>query len=174
MAQTRALPNSSFFRERRAPALPSPAEIRAVNQHSGKEVGFNRSPPVEIRSLGLFVKYGADVTITEAETQIMLQQRFQGRLPVPEVFGWAQDAGQTFVYMALIEGETLMARWGSLDDNEKQAIFKELHFLIKLLRTLKQDAQDQYIGMSAVSYSYLFFNLLPNTWFRQSGQETTE
>jgi len=108
----------------------------------------------------LFVKYGADVTITETETQILLQERFQGHLPVPEVFGWAEDVGQTFVYMALIEGETLMARWGSLDDNEKQAIFKELHFLIKLLRTLKQDTHDQYIGISALifmfSISYLF------------------
>lgn len=150
----RALPDSSFFRERRAPTLPSPAEIRAINQQSGKGVGFNRSPPVKIRSLGLFVKYGADVTITEAETQIMLQERFQGHLPVPEVFGWAEDGGQTFVYMALIEGETLMARWGSLDDNEKQAIFKELHFLIKLLRTLKQDTHDQYIGMSALIFMF--------------------
>lgn len=159
MAQTRALLDSSFFRERRAPALPSPAEIRAINQQSGKGVGFNRSPPVKIPSLGLFVKNGADVTITEAETQIMLQERFQGHLPVPEVFGWAEDGGQTFIYMALIEGETLMARWGSLDDNERQAIFKELHFLIKLLRTLKQDAHDQYIGMSPLififSISYL-------------------
>ncbi|KAJ5573731.1 phosphotransferase family protein [Penicillium hispanicum] len=146
MAQMKTFPDSSFFREGRAPALSSPAEIRAINEQSGKKVGFNWPPPVEIPSMGLFVKYGTDVTVTEAETQIMLLERFQGRLPVPEVFGWAIDGGQTFVYMALIEGETLMARWGSLTDNEKQSIFKELRSLITLLRTLQQDPHDQYIG----------------------------
>ena len=81
----------------------------------------------------------------------MLQEQFQGRLPVPEVFGWSEDGGQNFAYMALIEGDTLMARWGSLNYSDKQAIFEELRVLIELLRTLNQDPQDQYIGMTVLS-----------------------
>lgn len=69
---------------------------------------FNRPPPVRFPSLGLFVKYGVDATITEAQVQMMLYKRLQGRLPVPEVFGWAQDRGQNFIYMALVEGHALM------------------------------------------------------------------
>lgn len=68
---------------------------------------------------------------------------------MPEVFGWAEDGGQIFVYVALVDGNTLMERRESLNDGEKRAIFNELHRLIKLLRTLKQDTHHQDIGMSA-------------------------
>lgn len=61
MTQMRTLPNSSFFRERRAPTLPSPAKIRAISQQFGHKVRFNRPLPVKIPSIGLFIKYGADV-----------------------------------------------------------------------------------------------------------------
>lgn len=69
---------------------------------------FNRPPPVRFPSLGLFVKYGADPTTTEAQVQMMLHKTLQVRLPVPEVFGRAQDRGQNFIYMALLEGQALM------------------------------------------------------------------
>ena len=54
---------------------------------------FNRPPPVRFPSLGLFVKYGVDATITEALVQMMLYKRLQGRLPVPEVFGLGPGSG---------------------------------------------------------------------------------
>ncbi|KAI1991107.1 hypothetical protein LOZ51_004639 [Ophidiomyces ophidiicola] len=57
-----------------------------------------------IPSLGLFVKYGADVTIVEAQTQMMVREKLQGQVPVPEVFGWAENGGQRFIYMSLVEG----------------------------------------------------------------------
>lgn len=64
-------------------------------------------------------------------------------MPVPEVFGWAEDANQIFLYMQFIEGETLMARWGSLDEDERRAICKELCGYLKMIRSLEQDL---YIG----------------------------
>ena len=39
---------------------------------------------------------------------MMLREKLQGHLPVPEVFGWAQNGGQNFIYMALVEGQALM------------------------------------------------------------------
>lgn len=61
---------SSFFKERRAHALPSPADIRAINEGSGNAsvTSFNCLPPVVIPWLGLVVKYGVDVIIVEAQT----------------------------------------------------------------------------------------------------------
>ena len=63
--------------------------------------------------MGLIVKYGADTTVTEAETQNMVYKHLKGKVPVPEVFGWTEDGDQVFIYMSLIEGETLEQRWGS-------------------------------------------------------------
>ncbi|EAL89363.1 aminoglycoside phosphotransferase family protein [Aspergillus fumigatus Af293] len=134
-------PESSFFKERRAHALPSPADIRAINEGSGNAsvTSFNCPPLVMIPWLGLVVKYSADVTIIKAQTQMMLQNR----VPVPEVFGWAEDANQIFLYMQFIEGETLIARWGSLDEDERRAICEELRGYLKMIRSLEQDL---YIG----------------------------
>ncbi|KAK1772723.1 hypothetical protein QBC33DRAFT_522312 [Phialemonium atrogriseum] len=53
-----------------------------------------------IPSLGLVVKYGANVTATETQTQMMVLRRLQGTVPVPEVFGYTEDGGQRFVYMS--------------------------------------------------------------------------
>ncbi|KFA72234.1 hypothetical protein S40288_07373 [Stachybotrys chartarum IBT 40288] len=106
---TKIFPQSSFFQERRATALPSPAEIRALNEASGhcRAASLNHPPPVIIPSLGLAIKYGADITIAEVEAQVLMYKRLQGRVPVPEVFGWAEDSGQQFIYMSLVEGDTL-------------------------------------------------------------------
>ncbi|KAH1892428.1 hypothetical protein KXV57_003962, partial [Aspergillus fumigatus] len=109
-------PESSFFKERRAHALPSPADIRAINEGSGNAsvTSFNCPPLVMIPWLGLVVKYSADVTIIKAQTQMMF-----------------------------IEGETLIARWGSLDEDERRAICEELRGYLKMIRSLEQDL---YIG----------------------------
>ncbi|GAT21529.1 phosphotransferase family protein [Aspergillus luchuensis] len=141
-------PESSFFQEGRAPALPSLAEVRDLNLKTGNvaATNLNYPPSVIIPSLRVVIKYGLSVSIVEAQTQIMVREESQGRIPVPEIFGWIEDNGQTFIYMSLIEGDTLADRWGGLSDDEKQAICEELHQYVKLLRTLEQDPRDKYIG----------------------------
>lgn len=62
-----------------------------------------------VLSLGLIVKYGADVTVVEAQTQMMLREQLS-RVPIPEVFGWTEDGSQRFIYMSLIEDKTLQER----------------------------------------------------------------
>jgi hypothetical protein len=141
-------PGSSFFRERRAPELPSPDEIRSLNQASDhyRATSFNRPSPVAIPSLGLLVKYGADVTVAEVETQVLIHERLQGEVPVPEVFGWAEDGGQIFIYMALVKGETLQARFGSMDTTEREAVCQQLRVMVNAWRSITQDENDRYIG----------------------------
>lgn len=138
---------SSFFQERRAPALPSPAQIRALNEASGhcRAASLKHPPPVIVPSLGLAVKYGADVTIAEVEAQVLMRERLQGRVPVPEVFGWAEDGGQKFIYMSLVEGDTLQARFSTMNEGERQAVCKELRSMVDAWRALTQES-DRYIG----------------------------
>ncbi|RSL40831.1 hypothetical protein CEP54_016001 [Fusarium duplospermum] len=140
----RVLPQSSFFQERRAPALPSPAEIRALNEASCHH-RLNHPSPVLVPSLGLAVKYGADVTIAEVETQILMRKKLRGRVPIPEVFGWAEDGGQNFIYMSLVRGDTLQARFSTMDESERQAVCKELRSMANAWRALTQEP-DIYIG----------------------------
>lgn len=146
--KTSTIPDSSFFREHRASTLPNPAEVRAINAGSGNFRGtmFNRPPPVKFPSLGLIVKYGADTTVTEAETQHMVYKQLKDRVPVPEVFGWTENGGQVFIYMALISGETLEQRWGALNDEERKAICKELNGMVKAWRLLEKPDQVLYVG----------------------------
>ncbi|OAL72012.1 hypothetical protein A7D00_4044 [Trichophyton violaceum] len=111
---SRALPSaesatfleSSFFSRNGAQAaLPSPAN------------------PVRYEHLGLIVKYGRAPEVTVAEGQLLWAvRRTLPMVPVPEVYGWAHDKGQVFIYMELIKGVTLEQRWGSLGPAERVAI----------------------------------------------------
>jgi hypothetical protein len=96
--------------------------------------------------LGLIVKYGGDITVTEAKTQIMLYTQLKGKVPIPEVFGWAEDGGQVFIYMSLIDGEPLEQRWGALNEDERVAVCSELSGMVKAWRSLEQPDQGLYVG----------------------------
>ncbi|KAG8411518.1 hypothetical protein J3458_015574 [Metarhizium acridum] len=141
-------PESSFFQERRALVLPSPDEIRGMNEEPDDlwDANFYRAPPVRIPSLQLLVKYGADVKIIEALTQVWVRQQLHGRVPVPEVFGWIEDKGQTFIYMSLIEGDTLQNRWRDLEESERIAICQDLREMVQAWRGLKHEEDGPYIG----------------------------
>lgn len=141
------IPTSTSFKANRSPALPPPAEIRALNIATNKPsaTSFNCPPPVLIPSLGLAVKYGADVTILEAETQVVVREKLQGRVPIPKVFGWEEDGEQGFLYMELVEGDTLMERWSGLSEDEIRGVCGELRGMVESVRGLEQD-DGPYIG----------------------------
>ncbi|KAJ5219930.1 hypothetical protein N7468_009134 [Penicillium chermesinum] len=140
--------DSRFFRENRAPGLPSPAEVRDINVKLGGlwSKNFHRPTPVKFPALGMLVKYGANTTIGEAETQKMVYDRLQGKVPIPEVYGGTTDGGQGFIYMALIEGDTLEERWVTMSANERLAICSQLHGMVKEWRALQHTENGLYIG----------------------------
>ncbi|OKL59617.1 hypothetical protein UA08_05445 [Talaromyces atroroseus] len=149
------LPESSFFKERRAPALPTPAEIRAVGKKLGdsRATDFDRPSPVMFPSLGMIVKYGANVTVVEAQTQMVVYKHLKGQVPVPEVFEWTED--QRFIYMPLIEGETLQERWSGMDEDERQDVCEELKHMAKAWRSLQEDRYDSSIGKQPLNEIFL-------------------
>ncbi|GKT64343.1 phosphotransferase enzyme family protein [Colletotrichum tofieldiae] len=48
--------------------------------------------------------------------------------------------------MSLVEGDTLQARFGSLDESERQAICEEVRAMVNAWRALAQDDPDRYNG----------------------------
>ncbi|RBR08261.1 uncharacterized protein FIESC28_10295 [Fusarium coffeatum] len=140
--------DSSFFRESRAPALPSPAEIRRLNEAAGDFRAFyrDRTNPVIIPELGLVVKYGTEVTLSELEAQLLVREKLGDKVPVPEVFAWAEDDEQGFIYMALIEGDTLQSRFKDMNEEERVGVCAELRLMTEAWRGLSQDASEPYVG----------------------------
>lgn len=139
---TEIFPYSCFFKERRASALPPPAEIKAINEKSGniRAISFNRPPPVILPSLKLVIKYGADVS------QRIIHKLLRNVVPVPEIFGWTEYKGQTFIYMDLVEGVTLQDRWATLNETERRSVCEELSHMVQAWRTLQQERNERYIG----------------------------
>ncbi|KAL2022637.1 hypothetical protein VTK56DRAFT_4981 [Thermocarpiscus australiensis] len=141
-------PGTGFTKAHPSTLLPSPASIRARNKATGHpDANDPNGPPlVRIPELGLLVKYGYFVTLAEVEGQRYVYQHLQSRVPVPEVMGWAEDAGQGFIYMALINAPTLAARWNSQTEPEETALCKELKAMVEAWRGLKQNPEDIYTG----------------------------
>jgi len=63
---------------------------------------------------------------------------------VPEIYGWCRDGNVDFVYMELVEGDTLEQRWPSLSAEERWEISKQLRGMLKSLASLEQ--KDLFIG----------------------------
>ncbi|KAL2143330.1 hypothetical protein VTI28DRAFT_10573 [Corynascus sepedonium] len=148
VAAVAPFPGTAFTNAHSNIFLPSPADARRRNEATGHPIANDKNgpPPVRIPELGLIVKYGTQVTRAEVEAQRYVYQQLKGRVPVPEVMGWAEDAGQGFIYMALVDAPILAARWTRLTEPEKQAICEELKGMVQAWRGLKQDPGDVYIG----------------------------
>ncbi|KAI2747490.1 hypothetical protein DTO013E5_781 [Penicillium roqueforti] len=76
----------------------------------------------------------------------MVYKQLNGKVPVPEVLGWTEDGDQVFIYMSLIGRETLEQIWGALNDEEREAVCKELNGMVKSWRSLEQPNQVLYVG----------------------------
>lgn len=117
--------DSSFFSKWRE--LPSPKDVQAQakSQHLA---GVNpdmeihptamddpRPPPVVLEDMGLFIKWGSAVRISEALALFALRRLLDGRVPVPEVYGWRTDGDEKYIYMEYIRGQTLEQAWDIMD-----------------------------------------------------------
>ncbi|EZF98633.1 hypothetical protein H113_01491 [Trichophyton rubrum MR1459] len=167
---SRALPSaesatfleSSFFSRNGAQAaLPSPANVREQSAIQGpasqarRDYGFK---PVRYEHLGLIVKYGRAPEVTIAEGQLLWAvRRTLPMVPAPEVYRWAHDKGQVFIYMELIKGVTLEQRWGSLGPAERVAICEQLRDIILDYRRLRHAPGDFFLAkytLALILYVY--------------------
>lgn len=150
--------DSQFFKK--FTKLPSPEEVRsqAKAQHlagvcpdNRKTFSINgphvRPPPVIFKDLGLFVKWGSAARISEGQCLYALGQLLKNHVPVPEVYGWREDGGQTFIYMEYLHAQTLEQVLDKLGPDDRVSICCELRTIYNNLRHLDQKPAESFIGM---------------------------
>ncbi|KAI9657345.1 MAG: hypothetical protein M1821_003025 [Bathelium mastoideum] len=144
--QNHLIKDSTFFKNSSA-TLPTPDEVRQKAATSGDR-RFNSPdpPPVLFEEKGLLVKYGCEITTTEAQCLWFFNRYMKDQVPTPELFGWCYDGKQTFIYMELVRGDTLEQRWVELTDGEKRMICKQLHNCVKSWRKLRQKSAPYFVG----------------------------
>lgn len=140
--------DSTFFKTP-GQQLPTPAQVRALS----KDVSTRAQPtPVISKNPNILVKFGPHVTVEEAQCLWMVRQTFQGAVPVPEVFGWrVDDEDYVFIYMELIEGQTLVDGWDDINSADRDVMRNQLREIIGYLRQLSPRSE-KYIGTHALNY----------------------
>jgi len=135
--------DSSFFQSRDPyKHLPAPTEVRDLSKQPKPQ-----PDPVKFEELGLIVKFGPHVTVEEALCIWAIRGLLRNGVPVPEVYGWRVDGSEVFIYMELIEGDTLKDRWDGLGDDDKISICNQLQKITTSFRGLEQDPEDMFIGV---------------------------
>jgi len=134
---------STYF-SKNGPSLPSPAIVRATQ----KARHLSTSMTVRFEDLKLVVKYGSQITIAEALCLWAIRRVLPNQVPVPEVYSWCEDGGEFFIYMELIQGETLENKWPSLSKPERIDVCGQLRVMLSELRSLKQDPENRFLGGS--------------------------
>lgn len=133
--------DTSFFTNGHK-CLPTPAEVRHA---AGPQTKMDQPVPVSFPSMNLIVKHGLTIRMTEGQC-LWAIRRLCPNVPVPEVYGWCQDEGGTFIYMQKIEAATLEQEWPGLGVEEKYEICRQLRFILNELRQLQQDSSMPFIG----------------------------
>ncbi|KAL9127267.1 MAG: hypothetical protein Q9217_003826 [Psora testacea] len=143
--------DSSFFKRTNA-NLPAPALVRlhAAQRKDLSRTSLSRPPPVYYHGLNLLVKYGSEITLAEGQCLWFIRRYLSRDVPVPEIYGWHKDGDETFLYMELIEGDTLEHRWDSLLEKEKIAICAQLRRITSAWRELRQDSLPEFVAPSGL------------------------
>lgn len=122
--------------------LPTPEEVRKQAKLSGINIKNTIRPaPVRFPDLGILVKWGSDVTITEGQCLWFLHRNLSNKVPVPRIFGWTWDEGQTFLYMELVSADPLLERWDTLSSSDKSSVCEELSGMVEAWRRLRRPRQ---------------------------------
>ena len=147
-AENIVLEDSTFFKRMNA-QLPTPAEVRldAARRKDGSRRSLSRPPPVYYQALNLLVKYGSEITLAEGQCLWFIRRYLSRDVPVPEIYGWCRDGDETFLFMELIQGDTLEQRWDSLPEEEKTGICAQLRHMTAAWRGLGRGSLSQSIGM---------------------------
>lgn len=72
------------------------------------------------------VEFGFDESIAEGQCLYAIRRILGLNFPIPEIFGWCEEGEKTFIFMELIDGLTLEARWTGLSAVERYNVAQEL------------------------------------------------
>jgi hypothetical protein len=145
LAQMDFLDSTWFKTHGRTHQFPTPEHVRSFSKPD------QLTHPVRFEDLGLIVKFGPDVSTSEAINLWAIRRAFQGLVPMPEVYGWRVlelegKNPEVFIYMQLMQGSTLEQRWPTLSFTEKQTICSDLHAMVSCFRGLRDNESEHVIG----------------------------
>ncbi|KAI2730428.1 hypothetical protein CBS147332_2280 [Penicillium roqueforti] len=125
--------DSQFFRK--FTKLPSPEEVRlqAKAQHLAE---------------------GGIVRTSEGQCLYALGQLLKDDIPIPEIYGWREDGGETFLYMEYLQGQTLEQVWDNLGPDNRVSICYELRTIVNHIRRLQQKPGESFVGDIAQDHLY--------------------
>lgn len=141
--------DSSFFKHNGALArLPAPSLVREEAAKPKDLPGrwAHKRWAVPFFSMNLIVKYGTTLSIAEGQCMWAIRSTLGQQVLVPEVYGWFRDGKEVFIYMQLIEGQTLEDTWDTLAQTERASIHHELCRIVKSLQSLRQPPGDSFVG----------------------------
>ncbi|KAF4445642.1 phosphotransferase enzyme family protein [Fusarium austroafricanum] len=107
---------------------------------------YIRPPPAHFEEMGLFVKWGITVQISEAQSLYAIRRLLKGAVPVPEVYGWRTEGNEKYIYMEHVNGTSLEKVWPVMGRDDKHSICRELGMIHQRLRQLEQDPEDPFVG----------------------------
>ncbi|KAJ3509266.1 hypothetical protein NLJ89_g5317 [Agrocybe chaxingu] len=131
------------------PIFGQPARYREADLHEiaaaalpgfARHISLFPSLRLAVKRVRITTRHRASAA--EGQTLWALRQ-FLPEVPVPEVYGWRRDGDMLFVFMELIEGETLHNGWKELSEHEKAQLCAQLrrcgannHFTFRLKESL--------------------------------------
>lgn len=135
--------------------LPSPDEVRAASSLLSRKCHV-----VPFPALGIVVKFGPRIglitdtgamivpftSVSEAQSLYAVHRLLGKRLPVPQVYAFVHDGDESFLYMELVQGVTLLECWADMSDKAKIDVCAQLKPMMQALRELEQDPSDSFIG----------------------------
>lgn len=88
--------------------------------------------------MGIFVKWGRSVSISEGQCLYAIGQLLKEYVPVPELYGRREDGGENFLYMEYFDAQTLEQAWETLGPHDRVSISGELRIICANLRHLNK------------------------------------
>jgi len=111
---------------------------------------------ISFPAFGIVVQFGPRHTSIEGKTTSLAEAQslhavrwlLGGRVLVPEVY-----AEESFLYMELVQGITLLECWADLSDQATIDVCAQLKPMLEALQELEQDPSDLFIGEYGSSHT---------------------
>ena len=122
----------------------------ALRNQCGQAQGFlirraSYKTTAVFEDLGLVVRWGVEVGIAEAQCVYAVHRFLDGRVPVPEVYGWRTDGDEKSIYMQYVHGQALEEAWDTTQSAVSSGQYANLRQLERIYTS---------VGVNALSPLY--------------------
>lgn len=138
--------------------LPSAEEVHKLYEagtHTIHKSKFKDSKIVCFPNDGLLVKFGKDVSKSEAYTLLTLQRMLgdDGNFLAPRVYAWHTNTStrESFLFYNYFPGVTLEKHWHEVSEKDKEEIAMDIKIFLVRMKKLRQENHETWIGEFNIS-----------------------